>query len=87
MRRSFNSKALEGRARSAGLSLQVAEYAPGWRTYSFIRQGDAMCVATVYSRGTKEPEQWLEGYIAALQYPPASHGFRASRVRSEAGLP
>jgi hypothetical protein len=30
-----------------------------------------MCVAQIYDKGLKEIGQWLDGYRAAVQYPPS----------------
>lgn len=58
------------RAEGLGLSMGVEDYAPGWRVFTFIREGDAMCVARIYDRGRKEVQAWLDGYDAAVRYPP-----------------
>lgn len=92
MRRSAQVQWLESRARLAGLSLEVKDYAPGWRTYTFLRHGDAMCVAVLYGRTSEVAKVWLDGYEAAVSYPPDPdyHVKTVHPVKTdphEAGLP
>lgn len=68
------------RAERLGLSAQVDHSIPGWPQWSFVRQGDAMCVAAFILKldGAK---QWLDGFEAALHYPPMAEYAQDNLIR------
>jgi hypothetical protein len=65
----MRGKDIQEMAWFVGLSVTIDRSTPGWPRYSFIRQGDAMCVAEVYA--TKWAEYFIRGYSACIQYPPS----------------
>jgi hypothetical protein len=65
--------ALIARAAKAGLGVDItvmSNHTPVWRRIAFIRQGDAMCVGVEWR--ITDAERFLNGYIAAVKYPPAT---------------
>lgn len=72
---------LTARAARVGLGMDVtvmSNHTPVWRRIAFIRIGDGMCVGVEWR--ITDAERFLNGYTAAVKYPPAIENIAIAAV-------